>query len=324
MITVAVLMIGALALQLPLPTGAVAVAGPPPLARYFVLAAVADIETAQLNVFLQSWRRYSPQTQVVLWAEQNTTLGLEVAPPHLVTRFARAGHIRLQRYELYLPFLEELQRQGVAGGVVLSDAADVVLQSDPWRDSGAQMSIAEKALLFALEGTPEEAEGKRIRDCAEATHLLEQCFNAGVAQQLGDRPLACPGVMVGSLGAVTAYVRQLLEVAGSVATEECRMQSGDQAVLNFLLHNLGPRAKLRFKQSTLHHWHSLIHHARYGWPFRIDRFGVLRRHNGSTPAIVHQYDRWTGSQGIFQAQYPHLGAGFFYIGPNASNNTPMA
>lgn len=97
MITLTVLMIGALALQLPLPTGAVAIAGPPPLARYFVLAAVADIETAQLNVFLQSWRRYSPQTQVVLWAEQNTTLGLEVVPPHLVTRFARAGHIRLQR-----------------------------------------------------------------------------------------------------------------------------------------------------------------------------------------------------------------------------------
>jgi hypothetical protein len=183
------------------------------------------------------------------------------------------------RYELYLPFLEELQRQGVAGGVVLSDAADVVLQSDPWRDLGAQMLIAEvhgggrqgregrggrdtfhcvathfaaqraylahaeghrvsllavslllllllarlqNAILLALEGTPEEAEGKRIRDCAEATHLLEQCFNAGVAQQLGDRPLACPGVMVGSLGAITAYVRQLLEVAGSVATEECR------------------------------------------------------------------------------------------------------
>ncbi len=50
------LMIGALALQLPLPTGAVAIAGPP-LARYFVLAAVADIKVAQLNVFLQSWRR---------------------------------------------------------------------------------------------------------------------------------------------------------------------------------------------------------------------------------------------------------------------------
>jgi hypothetical protein len=103
-----------------------------------------------------------------------------------------------------------------------------------------------------------------------------------------------------------------------------RTQGGDQAVLNFLLHRLGPKAKLRFKHAMLHHWHSLIHHARYGWPFRVDRFGVLRRHNGSTPAIVHQYDRWTGSQGIFQGRYPHLGAGFFYRGPNASNNTPMA
>lgn len=84
------------------------------------------------------------------------------------------------------------------------------------------LSHLQNAILLALEGNPEEAEGKRIRDCAEATHLLDQCFNAGVAQQLGDRPLACPGVTVGSLGAVTAYVRQLLEVAGSVATEECR------------------------------------------------------------------------------------------------------
>ncbi|EFN53366.1 hypothetical protein CHLNCDRAFT_137122 [Chlorella variabilis] len=294
--------------------------------QHYLLAAVAGIDVPSLNVFLQSWRRYSPQTRIVLWVEQNATLA-EHGVPADVVRFTRtAQDIKLQRYELWRPFLEGLRRQGKAAGVVLADAGDVLLQADPWQDAVVEMLVAEDALLFSLEGGPHDGMGKPIRDCAANRQCLQRCFGAGAAEQLGGKPIACAGVTIGGLGAVTAYVQQLLDVTQSSATQECRDQAGGhQAVHNFMLHRLGEQGGLRFR-----------HHARaaeelpplvldsYGWPFRIDRFGVLRRDNGTTPAIVHQYHRWRGALAIYRAMYPYLGRGFDYNGPNATGNSVLA
>ncbi|EFN58528.1 hypothetical protein CHLNCDRAFT_50309 [Chlorella variabilis] len=113
--------------------------------RYYVLATVADLEVAMLNVFLQSWKRYSPHTHIVLWVERNTTLADHGVPIEVI-RFAQTENIKLvkmQRYALYKPYLEDLLRRGYTGGVVLADARDVFVQSDPWQDTILQMLVAQ-------------------------------------------------------------------------------------------------------------------------------------------------------------------------------------
>ena len=64
--------------------------------------------------------------------------------------------------------------------------------------------------------------------------------------------------------------------------------------------------------------------AAHGWPFRIDRFGVLRREGGATPALVHRYNAWRGSRGLYRAMYPWLGRGLYYHGPGARANSVVA
>ncbi|EFN53365.1 hypothetical protein CHLNCDRAFT_137120 [Chlorella variabilis] len=96
----------------------------------------------------------------------------------------------------------------------------------------------------------------------------------------------CLAVTIGGLGAVTAYVQQLLDVTQSSATQECRDQAGGhQAVHNFMLHRLGEQGGLRFR---------------------------------------HHYHRWRGALAIYRAMYPYLGRGFFYNGSNATGNSVLA
>ena len=42
--------------------------------KYYVLATVAGLDMALLNIFLQSWRRYSPRTQLVLFVDEGAGL----------------------------------------------------------------------------------------------------------------------------------------------------------------------------------------------------------------------------------------------------------
>lgn len=66
--------------------------------RYYVLATVADLEVAMLNVFLQSWKRYSPHTHIVLWVERNTTLADHGVPIEVI-RFAQTENIKLVKMQ---------------------------------------------------------------------------------------------------------------------------------------------------------------------------------------------------------------------------------
>ena len=113
--------------------------------RYYVLATVAGLDVAMLNVFLQSWRRHSPHTRVVLWVEQGTALDDHGVDAEVI-RFTQATDIKrvkMQRYQLYQPYLTRLLARGFSGGVVLADARDVFIQSDPWQHSTIKKLVAE-------------------------------------------------------------------------------------------------------------------------------------------------------------------------------------
>lgn len=61
--------------------------------------------------------------------------------------------------------------------------------------------------------------------------------------------------------------------------------------------------------------------AGYGWPYYFDRFGTYKRVNGTTPTIVHQYDRRGAAAQIMKGVYPVFPQGYHYDGPNATTNS---
>lgn len=88
-----------------------------------------------------------------------------LAPPRQLVRShahvhagSNVSHLRLRchgagcicRYALYQPYLEKLRKQGVAGGVVLTDARDVFIQSDPWQDPLVQQMVVEVGADVAI------------------------------------------------------------------------------------------------------------------------------------------------------------------------------
>lgn len=79
-------------------------APPAAASRFFVLAVVAGLEPAMLNIFLQSWHRFSPHTRIVLWVEEGTTLDDHGLPVEVI-RFSQTTDnnlVKLQRWVWHL------------------------------------------------------------------------------------------------------------------------------------------------------------------------------------------------------------------------------
>ncbi|KAL4858012.1 hypothetical protein ACK3TF_001968 [Chlorella vulgaris] len=294
--------------------------------------------------FRQSWHRFSPHTRIVLWVEEGTTLD-DHGVPVKVIRFSQTTDnnlVKLQRYALYKSFLEELLRQGYTGGVVLADARDVFIQSDPWQDLTIRKLVQQDALLFSLEGRPEDDEGKAIPIVSPITgrgHVqlnfsytwIDICFGKATLKNVSDLPISCSGVTVGGIGAVAAYVNQLLHVAFNIAKRGCRFSGGsDQGVHDYMLHVLGPSSQLNLTYHVLKNWDSPVFTAGHGWPHHLDSCGVFQRGDGSgteasqmlPPPIVHQYDKRGGGMTLLmRAMYPVLTEEYHVLGPERGNET---
>jgi hypothetical protein len=66
--------------------------------RFHVLAVAASLDAGMLNVFLQSWRQYSPQTRIVLWVEGSSPLGDHGVPVE-VHRFSQTTNAKLVKMQ---------------------------------------------------------------------------------------------------------------------------------------------------------------------------------------------------------------------------------
>jgi hypothetical protein len=64
--------------------------------QHYILGHVTDADVPSINVFLQSWNRYAPTSQLLLWAAHNTTLPLHGLPVE-VRRFEPSNQAGLQR-----------------------------------------------------------------------------------------------------------------------------------------------------------------------------------------------------------------------------------
>ncbi|KAI7835344.1 hypothetical protein COHA_010753 [Chlorella ohadii] len=273
----------------------------------YVITAAAEVELERLHVLAASLRRWSPATKLVLFtaaASGSTDVlqaaGIEVLPFQLPNDTA----LDMYRFELYRGYLASLLERDSEAGVLLAGSPELLVQSDPWQHPLVQRMLDEDALLFTLEGGLAVGDVP-LKALPQSQQLVEACFGTAAAKAMAGSPVSCAGLAIGGVGAALKYVSQLQRVAQAAASPECRLEGGDMAAHNYLLHHLGPAGNLSFAAHVRRNWESPMHATAYGWPVVVDKEGALSRiYRAMYPVQpVRSGDlRWDGPECVDGAQ----------------------
>lgn len=164
--------------------------------------------------------------------------------------------------------------EDLPGRILLADTRDVVFQADPFAALGASR------LRFHLESA------RRLADCPVNRDWLARALGPAAVDELGARPIACAGTLLGTAEAVFEY----LCLMGALLTEvppRHRLSGVDQAIHNAMLW----RGLLRGADAVPNGAEVLtVPPEGLGALARIEA-GRIRNADGSLSAIVHQYDR---------------------------------
>lgn len=179
-------------------------------------------------------------------------------------------HPVVARFAVYTQIL---QARPELGDVIATDVRDVLFQADPFAD-------ADNDLQFFVE-----AEDKALADHAFNLKHLRALLGEGLAQDLGRRSCVCVGVVAGPRDAMLRFCRALLLLCAIPRSNVGGSFGADQAACNVIAHlNLvGGRIRPNYTRvATI----GLTE------PDRL-RFegGRILNPDGSSSAIVHQYDR---------------------------------
>lgn len=174
------------------------------------------------------------------------------------------------RHFLYLDYL--LKNAGRFRNVLLTDVKDVVFQKDPFEFQG------DGRLCVAME-SPKVPIGK----CSYTSEWIVAGYGRDVLDQLRDEELSCAGTTFGSADAVLAYLRSMI---GQVQAMRDAYHCADQAAHNLMLHSGALEPVTR-----MYNFRAPVATVGTEQEFRINARGELVNHDGSTVAIVHQYDR---------------------------------
>lgn len=177
------------------------------------------------------------------------------------------GNVEVARYGWYYRYLA---RHGHRyRNVMLTDIRDVIFLDDPF-----SFEIGE-AVWFFLED-----DGFRLRDQTNNRGWLIGAYGETAFEAIGDCPIACSGLTIGSTGAMLGYLELMVN---HLARLPRQFRGIDQGVHNYLLHNdLVPKARAaRNSESPV---------LTVGMMSGDDALGLLRSRS-STLKAVHQYDR---------------------------------
>ena len=177
------------------------------------------------------------------------------------------GNVEVARYGWYYRYIA---RHGHRyRNVMLTDARDVVFLDDPF-----SFEIGE-AIWFFLED-----DKLRLRDQTNNRGWLIGAYGEGAFEAIGDRPIACSGLTIGSTGSMLRYLELMVD---HLARLPRQFKGMDQGVHNYLLHNdLVPRAHAAPNSES-----PVL---TVGLMSGDDALGLLRSRQ-SELKVVHQYDR---------------------------------
>jgi hypothetical protein len=228
---------------------------------------------------------YNPKTTRVRWHVQPFYRDLVRAaswlwPDRRAARRWLTGAISIldvARHFWYFAYLSEHASR--YRNVMLSDVRDVLFLGNPF-----DFEIGDHVNCFL------EHETYRLRDQVNNRGWLVGGFGQSALDELGDRPISCAGVTIGTSSAVLGYLatttRQLVELR--------RQFNGmDQGVHNYLLHKgLVPDARLLGNEDGPVLTVGLMEH---------EEAEELVRRRAHEAKVVHQYDRHPGLADTIQS-----------------------
>lgn len=242
-----------------------------------VIGAALGYSSDQVRLFLSTLRESGYNGKIYLFTNDATSIDQSFAEDLnvklLMTRVptnANVGKLVTVRYWLLQEFLKSEQS---LDKIFFSDVRDVLFQNDPFNFAGWDRY----SLFYALEE-------KVIGDCGMNARWISTRYGQGVLRSMMGEVVSC-------CGTIFARHNQLLEYVGKMCnhlSDAPDVYGMDTGVHNFiirkdpiagqkaLLNGLGP-------VMTIHHMtHSRI-------PVNDD--GLFQNYDGSTPVVVHQYDR---------------------------------
>lgn len=173
--------------------------------------------------------------------------------------------LRYAQYESYVRDRPEFTQ------IMISDLRDVIFQRDPFAApvDDLEVFLEEPEVNFAVEGF-------------NRRWVQDLYGDAGVVQ-LGDRVVSCSGVTFGDRDGMLRY---LAEMSREVRTHLPPLGPHDQAVHNWLLSTGALGSPHRVANG---HGRVLTMGAQRDIELAAD--GTVVNHDGSVPAVLHQYDR---------------------------------
>lgn len=207
------------------------------------------------------------------------------ADSQYAARFLPVTH---SRFALWRNYLHEKREQ--FDNVLLTDCRDVIFQKHPF-----DWDLDNKVHFF------QESEKVKIKECRFNGPWIKTAFGEKMLTEIGDHPISCAGVTLGTTDAVLDYLDKMTEYL--TIPEKCHKDGGsglDQGVHNMLVY------KGKIKHFKLHQ-NELGPVLTMGQmdeeDFLENESGCLINKDKSIPHILHQYDRFPNILERQLAQY---------------------
>ncbi len=198
---------------------------------------------------------------------------ISIEQPRRLSLSTCQAHLLIRRF-FWIKHLLEQEILGEVDYLMLTDARDVVLQSDPFQGCGNQLITGE--------------EGETIAQSPMNRDWLAKAYSNSLALELSPYQALCAGVTIGSKAQMLAYLDCFCDSTLAIMRRQgtALLPNWDQGIHNKILRIDRPVALLCSPADGLISTVGLVGSDR----IQLDCEGQVVV-DGTVPAVLHQYDR---------------------------------
>lgn len=267
-----------------------------------VVAFAMHFDWSMLAVLIQTWWKHSPTSRLYLFANRN--------PPAFQVKFTEAiCSQRLQLVEIDITvhslgpqadryinirdFLEKKGRENPFRYVFLSDARDVIIQGDIFKNHfflEAEAAHSTPPVVFATESAVFGKQGSN-------DDWVRYGFGQDALDRMASKPISCSGTVIGPMESIMTYLRGIIAL---FKPRFGKFRGIDQGAHNYYLYDvLGNQTTKDFPFVITDNGNTI-------WTVGIQTFEApdlfifdpttdllsMANTSLSVPLVVHQYDRF--------------------------------
>ena len=195
------------------------------------------------------------------------------------------SNLKVLTFRMIIFYLYLMQCKKRYSHVLITDVFDVVFQKDPFDFKRDNASI----YFFC------EDKRQTLRSCRINSAWILKLFGEEVLSEIGDNPIVCAGITIGTHSAIIDYLRNMVKYFERL--KSISLPCEDQAIHNYLIHKGKIRDLMLFNNEdgpVLH----LHHLSKEDISFNDE--GDVVNEKGKVVNIVHQYT------GHYEKRHPFL------------------